>query len=76
VPERADASALPYGTVGLEDVSTDYSVLTDPELERQGERHRRQVSAEFLSEASRVLSSSLDYEATLRAVRATSGISR
>ena len=32
------------------------------------ERHRQQVSAEFLAEASRVLASSLDYEATLRAV--------
>jgi PAS domain S-box-containing protein len=32
------------------------------------QRHRQQVAAEFLAEASRVLASSLDYEATLRAV--------
>jgi len=32
------------------------------------QRHRQQVAAEFLAEASRVLASSLDYETTLRAV--------
>jgi K+-sensing histidine kinase KdpD len=33
------------------------------------ERHRHQISAEFLADASRVLASSLDYEATVHVLR-------